>query len=75
MAELENTIAGLEKCINNKGFCGYDCPYYHDPFGCRTHMEKDALELLKEQKQIIDQYKKADTFLAAHGWKWENTDG
>ena len=58
MAELEKTIAGLEKCINDKGFCGYDCPYYHDPSGCRTHMEKDALELLKEQQSAYERGKR-----------------
>ena len=31
----------------------------------------DALALLKEQEEIIEQYKKADGFLAIHGWKWE----
>ena len=28
--------------------------------------------LLKEQESIIDQYRRADGFLAAHGWKWED---
>lgn len=27
---------------------------------------------LKEQEVIIEQYHRADSFLAAHGWKWEN---
>lgn len=27
--------------------------------------------LLKEREEIIEQYRKADGFLAAHGWKWE----
>ena len=30
-----------------------------------------AADRLEEQAQIIAQYQKADTFLAAHGWKWE----
>lgn len=30
----------------------------------------DALELLKEQQSVIEQYHKADCFLHAHGWKW-----
>ena len=27
--------------------------------------------LLKEQEAVIEQYRRADGFLAAHGWKWE----
>lgn len=30
----------------------------------------DATATLKIQRDIIDEYKKADTFLAVHGWKW-----
>lgn len=30
-----------------------------------------AIALLKEQEAIIEQYRRADGFLAAHGWKWE----
>ena len=30
-----------------------------------------AEELLQPDQQIIDRYKKADSFLAAHGWDWE----
>lgn len=29
------------------------------------------MKLLKEQEEIIEQYRRADGFLAAHGWKWE----
>ena len=39
------------------------------------HLETKAhkvLELLKEQKEIIDKYRKADTFLAVHGWQWKD---
>lgn len=32
----------------------------------------DALALLKEQEAIIEQYRRADGFLAVHGWKWES---
>jgi len=34
----------------------------------RTEYLEDKL---KEQEAIIEQYHKADTFLEAHGWKWE----
>lgn len=30
----------------------------------------DAIVTLKAQQGIIDEYKKADTFLAVHGWEW-----
>ena len=33
------------------------------------------LDVMEKQERIIAQYKKADAFLAAHGWKWENIDG
>ena len=38
-----------------------------------ANLVRDALELLKEKEAIIEQYRKADTFLEAHGWKWEGT--
>ena len=31
----------------------------------------EAAEKMKEQEKIIKQYQKADCFLAAHGWEWE----
>lgn len=31
----------------------------------------EAFILLKEQETIIEQYRRADEFLAAHDWKWE----
>ena len=34
------------------------------------NIAKNALELLKEQQKIIEQYQKADSFLNVHGWKW-----
>lgn len=27
-------------------------------------------KIIKEQEQVIEKYKTADTFLASHGWKW-----
>ena len=30
----------------------------------------DAAATLKTQQDIINEYKKADTFLAVHGWTW-----
>lgn len=31
----------------------------------------EAKELLKKQREWLDKYHKADTFLETHGWKWE----
>lgn len=31
-----------------------------------------AADRLEEQEKIINQYHRADTFLNAHGWKWED---
>ena len=74
MKELDKVIKGLECC-----YCNYpktmdcnNCPYdkicYHDK-ACSL-MLRDALELLKEQQKVIEEYHKADGFLAVHGWKW-----
>lgn len=37
----------------------------------QTRLTNKAIAKIKEQASIIEQYKKADTFLAVHGWKWE----
>ena len=36
-----------------------------------AEMAEGMKELLKEQEAIIEQYRRADVFLATHGWKWE----
>lgn len=81
MAELEKVIKAIECCIDEKHGC-YNCEFkYTDgKVACRmfeesynsipTELIKNALELLKEQQKIIEQYHKADGFLAVHGWKW-----
>ena len=33
--------------------------------------EASIIILLKDQEAIIEQYRRADGFLAVHGWKWE----
>lgn len=30
----------------------------------------DAVAIIIEQEEVIEQYHKADSFLDAHGWKW-----
>ena len=36
-----------------------------------AELVRNSISLLKEQEAIIEQYHRADGFLAAHGWKWE----
>ena len=37
----------------------------------RIRLLNAAADRLEEQDKIIKQYQKADCFLAAHGWEWE----
>ena len=66
MPDREKTIKGLEY-HTNLGIGCTGCPYNGD---CHQ-LPKDALALLKDQEAIIEQYRRTDGFLAAHGWKWE----
>ena len=50
MAELDKVIKGLE-CCSEKQNCK-DCPYFKFSASCQDDMNKDALELLKEYKQL-----------------------
>ena len=70
MADIEKVIKGLENCTN-EGFCADNHCLYENVDNCVDVLMRDALELLKEQEAIIEQYHKADVFLEAHGWKWE----
>ena len=64
--DREKVIKGLEHCTSHDdgrdkfggvGKCG-GCPYYgHD---CKDRMEKDAIELIKEQEVIINRYQWED---------------
>ena len=51
MAVFNTVIEGLELCVQGSKGCLKDCPYTDK--GCRVQLEKDALELLKEQPQIV----------------------
>ena len=54
MADLEKVIKGYEHCL----ICGIaeykceGCPYISDA-SCITRIKRDALELLKEQKNLV----------------------
>lgn len=73
MPDREKVIKGLECCLKESDHLYSNpcngCPYEGQE--CIDRMKADALVLLKEQEAIIDQYRRADGFLAAHGWKWE----
>ena len=67
MADLEKVIKGLDVCANGNGCTfGYhaDCPYYQkkrEADRCdRSQLLLDALELLKEQQEIINRYQWED---------------
>lgn len=81
------TVLALEHCMNNN--CD-QCPWKteawirsgnaacqsfdHDPVEVPHDLLKSAASLIREQRKIIDQYHKADTFLNVHGWNWEEID-
>ena len=73
MADIEEVIKGLEHCIQGPVGCQQDCPYatYSYSFGiCRTLMEKDALELLKEWQAIVKQKDKRLPFSPDSNVQW-----
>ena len=48
----ERVIKGLECCSSTEE-CRKQCPYWGDEGVCRTHLEADALALLKAQVEEI----------------------
>lgn len=67
MPDMENVIKGLEdvrEYIRTSKDTGQRKARMMDKV-------TNAIELLKEQEAIIEQYRRADVFLAVHGWKWE----
>lgn len=67
MDKLEQAIKDVE--LGLRIAKGTDCGL----FKTSVKSAEQILELLKEQKAIIDQYHQADTFLAVHGWQWKRT--
>ena len=49
--DREKVIKSLELCVQGSKGCLKDCPYTDK--GCRVQLEKDALELLKEQEAVV----------------------
>ena len=74
MHDMEKVMNGLECCAQMGGEACRQCPYKsecEEGGGGSLRLCADAIALLKEQEAIIEQYRRADGFLAAHGWKWE----
>ena len=70
MTDVEKVIKALSLCALQNAFVCDECPYHGVRPFCHSQLKYDALELLKKQNEIIEQYHKADGFLDAHGWKW-----
>ena len=51
MPDMEKVVKGLECCSVKHNCTG--CPYFKFDASCQDDMNKDALELLKEQSQIV----------------------
>lgn len=81
MIDREKVIKGLECCTEPSRKCP-ECPYVGEGkiiSYCATRLTKDALVLLKadqaeliRQRDTISKYRKADEFLALHGWEWKD---
>lgn len=54
MADREKVLKGIEACADHTGALCRTCPYDFRKEGCISDMAEDALELLKEQDEIID---------------------
>ena len=46
------------------------CPYENETC-CVDKMMRDALDVIEGMEVQLRAYHTADTFLAAHGWKWK----
>ena len=57
MTDVEKVVNALKNCVRD-GIC-INCEY-EKHVACKTCLMADALELMKEQKAIIEQYHKAD---------------
>ncbi len=55
MADREKIIKGLEMC--RVGHCDYRCPYASINVGCKNQLLDDAMNLLKEQEEEIENLK------------------
>ena len=71
MPDREKVIKGLKYCTHTDGKECMNCPYWLDA-DCVEALNADALALLKEQERQLNEYHKADAFLAVHGFWSDN---
>lgn len=67
MPDREIVIESLNKALTRVGYGDMDNVTLSEV----EEAIESAIALLREQAEIIDRYRKADTFLYAHGWKWD----
>ena len=71
MNKQEKVINGMECCIKRMtttGRCDYDCPYYHNPHGCKVVMLKDAISLSKAQEPRVMTLEELKSYLGKPVW-------
>ena len=64
-----DVIKGLSTCLYESG-CN-NCPFHIFGEACKDRLMNSAIYHMEQMQKIIREYQKADLFLAAHGWKWE----
>lgn len=72
--DREKVIKAYECCKNSYDRICEKCPYEKDCChdGIPMFVIKKMVELLKEQERQLNEYHKADTFLAVHGFWSDN---
>ena len=74
MTKLKKVIEGLDTiwciCKNRQNYKKYD-EIEREMYADMTTFANNAITLLKEQETIIEQYRRANEFLATHGWNAE----
>lgn len=68
MPDREIVIESLNKALTRVGYGDIDNVTLSEV----EEAIESAIALLREQAEIIDRYRKADAFLYAHGWRWDN---
>ena len=77
MTKLEKVIEGLDAiwciCKNRQNYKKYD-EIEQEMYADMTTFIDNAIALLIEQEAIIEQYRMANEFLAAHDWKCKDSE-
>ena len=64
----EKVIKGIDICLS-RFRCGAECPYY-DNFGCQEQLRDDALALLKEQAEEIQDVRRENSRILNQFYEW-----